>query len=92
MLQRMHRLVALSLVMAVSLAFVIVTGTIALILNGKASGNIVAWIADGFAWSFSLAFFGAFTLAMIEQRRREAGENIQSRSGDATRQIQPRPN
>ena len=94
MLQRANVIVLLAWTMIATLATAIVFGTIALILNGEPSGNVVAWVADVFAWIFALAFFAAFALAMSEQRRREKGSHAQLRSGGtcATRQIQPTQN
>jgi riboflavin transporter FmnP len=91
-LQRVRLLLAFG--MGASLAIVLVTGGIALILMGQPSGNVVGWVADVFAWTFSLAFFAALVLTMIEQRQRETGGNIRLRSRDvcAVRQIESSSN
>ena len=71
MISRANVLGGLGLVMIVSLALAIVTGTVALIWNGQPFGSTATIIADGFATIFSVAFFAAFALAMIDQRSRE---------------------
>ena len=86
--QRGHVLMALAFVMIVSLSLAIVTGAVALILNGQPSGNGVAWVTDVSAWIFSLAFLAALTCAMIDQHRREGTVKIKRDEVCATRQLQ----
>ena len=83
-----HLQLLLVLAMGASLAIVLPAGVIALILVGQSFGKVVELIADAFAWIFSLAFFAAFALAMIEQRQRETRSNIRSRDVCAVRQIE----
>jgi len=50
---------------------VVMTGSVTLIWNGQPFGSTATTVADGFAVIFSVAFFAAFALAMIDQRSRE---------------------
>jgi FtsH-binding integral membrane protein len=62
--------VALGTVMIVSLALTVITYPITLIWIGQPIGTAAAIAADTFATVFVVAFFGAFALAMVEQRLR----------------------
>ena len=69
-MSRANVIVGLGLIMIVSLVLAIVTGAVALIWNGQPFGNEASTVADVFAAIFSVAFFAAFALAMVEQRSR----------------------
>ena len=63
-------IIFLGAAMVVCLPLTIVTFVIALIWNGQPFGNTATTIADVFASAFSVAFFAAFVLKMVEERTR----------------------
>jgi hypothetical protein len=72
-MSRANVIPVLAFVMIASLALAIVIGAVALIWNGQPFGNEASTVADFFATIFSVSFFAAFVLAMIEQRSRQTG-------------------
>ena len=74
MMSRANIIVGLGLIMIASLALAIVVGTVALIWNGQPFGNGATIVADVFATIFSVAFFAALALAMVDQRSREKAD------------------
>jgi hypothetical protein len=70
-MSRANVIPVLAFVMIASLALAIVIGAVALIWNGQPFGNEASTVADVFATIFSVSFFAAFVLAMIEQRSRQ---------------------
>ncbi|HVZ54947.1 MAG TPA: hypothetical protein VG986_23480 [Pseudolabrys sp.] len=56
-------------VMVVTLLLTIVTGAVALILNGDPSADKIADVADVSAWLFAAAFFTAAVLAVLQERK-----------------------
>ena len=70
-MSRANVIPVLAFVMIASLALAIVIGAVALIWNGQPFGNEASTVADVFATIFSVGFFAAFVLAMIEQRSRQ---------------------
>ena len=62
----------LGVIMIVCLPLTIVAFFVALIWAGQSIGNMAITTADVFASIFSVAFFGAFALAMTDQRSRDS--------------------
>ena len=63
-------IIFLGTTMVICLPLAIVTFVIAVIWNGQPFGNTATTIADVFGSVFSVAFFAAFVLKMIEERTR----------------------
>ncbi|HMF22935.1 MAG TPA: hypothetical protein VKG24_12515 [Pseudolabrys sp.] len=63
--------VALAVLMIVSLSLAMLAFPVALIWIKQPIGNTAGAITDTLAWVFSVAFFTAFILAMVEPRPRD---------------------
>jgi hypothetical protein len=62
----------LGVITIVCLPLTIVSFFVALIWAGQPIGNMAITTADAFASIFSVAFFAAFVLAMVDQRSRDS--------------------
>lgn len=67
LVSRENIVVILGAVMVVCLPLTIVAGAVALIWNGQTIGNSAATTADVIGSVFSVAFFAAFVLRMVEE-------------------------
>lgn len=71
----------LGIVMIGSLALIIVTFPLMLIWIGQPAGAAAALIADAFAWLFAAAFFVAFVLSVVEQRKSDGVRHQSNEAG-----------
>jgi len=67
LVSRENIVVILGAVMIVCLPLTIVAGAVGLIWNGQTIGNSAATTADVIGSVFSVAFFAAFVLRMVEE-------------------------